>query len=269
MGDFTIYGSGKVFKIGEATVTASASTHTKGSYSEIVASLAEDVDGLYVYLSNESRQNYLVDIAIGAAGSEVVIAANLGMQKGGTFDSGKRTSQWVLPLAIPAGTRVSARCQTDAGSGVLSARVFGQGRGLLSKLRPCGTADTAGADTGSSTGTLIDAGAVANTKGSWVEISSGIARSWRGLILNALDVLGDCGEAVLKLDIGVGGSGSEVVLLADLPYYKDLESDNVQPEASWPYPVSIPAGTRIAARLESNSGTAKYRELYLIVVGLS
>jgi len=89
------------------TLTASAAGNTKGSYAQLIASTARDYSGLIVLAYGQSATEYLMDIAIGASGSEQVIMPNvmLGIASMAGF---------YIPLAVPSGTRVAARCQCAA-----------------------------------------------------------------------------------------------------------------------------------------------------------
>ncbi len=49
-------------------------------------------------------------------------------------------------------------------------------------------------------------------------------------------------------DVGIGPAGSEQVLLENLHYSHDNSHSTYVPEGMGPYPVDIPAGTRIAMR---------------------
>jgi hypothetical protein len=88
-------------------LTANAAGNTKGSYAQLIASTAHDYSGFIFYADAVSGTTYLVDLAIGGAGSEIPIMPNiyLGSAAGAMF---------YAPIAIPAGTRVAARCQCAA-----------------------------------------------------------------------------------------------------------------------------------------------------------
>lgn len=98
-------------------VTANATLHAKGSYTTLIAATAYTSYGITVLLSNtavaSARTGQLVDIAIGAAASEVVIIPNLmagnqGTTGGATPGGG---AIYYFPIIIPAGVRISARSQ--------------------------------------------------------------------------------------------------------------------------------------------------------------
>jgi hypothetical protein len=97
--------------------------NTKGSYGEITASTTDDIDVISVFMQagGDTAMNaaaVLLDIATGAASSEVVLIPDLFYE---TFTSeSMRMSgmvySFVLDETIPAGTRIAARYQTSGGS---------------------------------------------------------------------------------------------------------------------------------------------------------
>jgi len=104
------------------TLTPSATINTMGSYSQLVASTAKDYYGLYgTWAFPGTRQNYLVDIAIGAGGSELVLLPQRQIYIGDTVNGIGTATDLVLlpftPIKIPAGTRIAARCQSSISSG--------------------------------------------------------------------------------------------------------------------------------------------------------
>lgn len=100
--------------------------------------------------------------------------------------------------------------------------------------------------------TAITSSATANTKGSWAQVVASAPT-------DACFVLIDCqfspqgsSTASMGLDIGIGASGSEVVLVSNLVLQS---SYNYSPgKILVSLPLSIPKGTRIAARAQDNVG---------------
>jgi len=90
------------------TVTSGATAGTKGAYSQIIASTAKDYFGFLLVNLNASAADWgLVDIAIGAAGSEQIIVPNLGMRFGQLNNMARVTGPFFTQ--IPAGSRVAMR----------------------------------------------------------------------------------------------------------------------------------------------------------------
>lgn len=112
-------------------VTPSATAHTKGSYAQLVASTSVDYMGFMLALDGQNggatnARDYLVDLAIGGSGSEVIIVPNhlsrwiaaSGMNPNGSY------GPFFIP--IPAGTRIAARCQSGGASGgAIGVTVYG------------------------------------------------------------------------------------------------------------------------------------------------
>ncbi len=97
-------------------LASNASANVKGSWVQITASLAFAADGFYVSLADAAAtRDYLVDIAVGAAASEVVILENLPYHTGNPSNIGMANAYFPIPLA--AGVRIAARCQDSTGSG--------------------------------------------------------------------------------------------------------------------------------------------------------
>jgi hypothetical protein len=113
------------------TCTASGSTNTKGSYAQLTASTARDYIGVIPIFDIGSATtpagDFLYDIAIGAGGSEIVIIPNIPVSKWGSTQGYAQTPLGgpFLPIQIPAGTRISARCQCDTASGFLAITLYG------------------------------------------------------------------------------------------------------------------------------------------------
>lgn len=245
------------------TATASATPHTKGSWVEIVAALTSECTlldlGIAVGTSlNTANTSTLLDIGVGAGGSEVVVVPdlNVGYQLNNTFKAR-------IPLTIPAGSRVAARCQGAAVSQAIGIRAtfyaFPHGR------RPSRTVVAMGPNAATSRGVDI-AGTTANTKSSWVEITAATTEPFYALVVG-LSGGGDTtlNTATALVDIGAGPAGSETVIVTDLPVSVGAaESITYDPGA---HPVNIPKGTRLAARwARSNTGDSLDAALYGIRV---
>jgi hypothetical protein len=245
-------------------VTASGSTHTKGSYAELVAAMTFHATCVRVIISpGTSHTGYLVDLAAGAAGSEQVIASNLLMESRiGTV------AVYELPIHLPAGARLAARCQsaTSAGvcyvSAVLSSAPWGVHVPLSRVL-------TLGANTATSLATLsLDPGAAANTKGAWGQVVASTDVPIRALIPVVLNGNAAYSDADWLIDIGVGAAAAEVVLVPNLPAGSSAAADLVTPSTWPPIPVDVPAGTRIAARSQCSITDASDRKFSFALIGV-
>lgn len=92
------------------TVTSSATPNTKGSYVQLIASTTKKASGIVLIIYIETANvSYLVDIATGVSGSEVPILPNVLVSD---LLSGNMSLALFIPISIPAGTRLSSRCQS-------------------------------------------------------------------------------------------------------------------------------------------------------------
>ncbi|NDD92541.1 hypothetical protein EBZ37_10695 [bacterium] len=91
------------------TVTANTAAHTKGSWSQLVASTSANSSLLFFEIINVATSGAntatLLDIATGASGSETAIVSNLAI--GGAFGA-----LIAFPYKLASGTRLSARIQS-------------------------------------------------------------------------------------------------------------------------------------------------------------
>ena len=112
---------------------------------------------------------------------------------------------------------------------------------------------------GNDYGDVITHSGSANTKGSWVEL---IASTWFQACGMFVSI--DQGSNPFLVDIGIGGSGSEKVLLQDIPHDPSQKTAYTGP--AFYIPCRIPAGSRLSARQQNNNtlGTCTVR---LVLVG--
>ena len=247
---------------GVPAVTSSATVNTKGAYTQLLASSGFDYDGLLVMFAVVSTNvSYLIDVAIGAAASEVLIAENLHASWGNNIP------QWFyIPRAIPAGTRVAARSQASTASAQVRMSVVGVKGGFFA---PQGGGDlvTLGANTADSGGTPIDAGATANTFGAWAQLAASTANDIKGMCCTAGGINNTTpttGQGLLQ--IGVGAAAAEQPVL-ELPFQMGTTADNYGPLPHLWLPCSIPAGSRVAARWMSTVTDATDRIFDVVAHG--
>jgi hypothetical protein len=268
MADFPLLASGG-FVLSDsisAAPASHASTHTKGSYSQLVASTSLDATAFYFGVNNAaaSGRSFLLDIAVGAAASEQIILANM------LIDQPLRLPVCLqLPCQIPAGSRLSARVQCDIGSSQVTMSGFLLSTGLWGEFNGAPVL-TMGATTATTKGITVDAGATSGTYGSWTTIEASTTED-----ICAINVRKGCNrntapvEANLYsnyLQIGVGAAASEQVI-ARIPAAATTSGYMGVGFEGW-IPVSIPAGSRIAARFNSNTNDATDRIIDVQILGL-
>lgn len=243
--------------------TASATVNTKGAWVELIASTAEDYDALLVsWAISASNISNLIDVGIGGAGAEQVIVDNLH-----TSIANSITEWFLIPKAIPAGTRIAVRSQSTTASAQARAGVTGMKAGWF---YPQGGGDivTLGANTADSGGTQLDAGATANTFGAWVQLTASTANPIKAMALRTgaiNNAAATAGQAVLQ--IGVGAAAAEQGLF-EVAFNIGAVGSNFGPMPPVWFPVSIPAGVRVAARFMSTVTDATDRLMDVVAYGL-
>ncbi len=252
---------------GIVAVAAGATAHTKGAWAVRDPAIKFDVKYMQVhFLTGSTLAEYLMDIGVGATGSEQVIISDIYF--GPTYNTIRTSGVYLFPVCIPKGSQISARVQASTKDSTVNFQLMLIGAGFSNIS--CSKVDTYGADTSDSGGTSIDPGASANTKGAWVEITSGCLRPILGLSIaigNQLNTARTTGAWLL--DIGVGAAGSETVIIPDLGLIASGTSDRVSPYVFPFIPLSIPVGTRISARAQSTITDATDRTFDIILYGIS
>jgi len=249
-----------------ATCTSDASAHTKGAWTEIISSTAAAAVRVVVYVRGAtSGRSFLLDIGTGAIASEAVAIGNLIIDSRENTVNSEHAYQMQFLLAVPAGTRLSCRCQDNSGSGQLEVFVVLQGADSLAP--PAGTSlNTYGAVTASSLGTSITA--TSGGESSWVELTSSSAADLQAFYV----MTGNNGATAraasrrFHCDIGTGAIASEVAVLEGMIYFQGNADEGMHPDFHGPYYVSIPSGTRIVARGWASGGTSNDFDIVLIGV---
>lgn len=256
------------------TVTANASPHTKGNYAQITAATTYPVVGMWIDIPPTSATNdYLLDIAIGGAGSEQVIIANIHIPSthGGTAQG----FQAAFPCEIPAGTRVSARIQSSGGGStcIIVIHLLARSRfDGIHPLAPMQIVTTYGADTTISGGQPLDPGGTINTLGAYTQLTASLTYPMRGGVLaigNQINTAPAAARWLVTLAIGTGGS--------EIPIWSSAElragTSTSQGGASMIYlPFScptVPAGERVAIACQCSINDATDRLLSAILYGFT
>lgn len=243
------------------TISAPVSTHTKGSWTELLASTSEAIAAILPSVSNANAgsQKYLWDVGTGAGGAEAVLIADMPFHNGSNFNINCTT--FYLPITIATSTRLAARCQASGASSTMevSATLVG-GTGTAAPT-------TYGAVTASSNGTQVDPGGSANTKGSYAQVtaSTSATHTWWIVLIASRGNANPAG-ALFALDVATGAGGAETVVIPDLQFSSNAGADTFNP-GSWSVPLSIASGTRIAARAASGTTDATDRLFDVVLIG--
>jgi hypothetical protein len=235
---------------GGTGIASNAAANTLGSFVQIIASTVGDASWVEVdiFPPTNSANGFAIDLAVGSAGNEVVIADKMHAHSN-TSKSG--VSIYRFPCAIPAGTRLSARSQATTGSntGWVALRLFDSS--FMGPEDGSGI-DSIGFVAASTTGTTVTTGA-ASTLGSYAQLTASTTVDYSGLILMVdSDSTGDW----YIFDIAIGAGGSEQVIIPRLATNPGLSTDAGRPAVLGPWPVCIPAGSRLAVRAAAVASAA-------------
>lgn len=227
-------------------VATSSSGNTLGSWVQLTAATASDAAFLCMAVQVTGYNDYAIDIGIGASGSEVVLAQQI-------YIPGNSASGSIgIPCSIPAGTRVAARCQGSSGSLTcyVTLALFDSS---MAAIGDSAGAQAIGFSAGSTSGTTINSSATPNVKGSYTQLTASTPRDYNGFtIMVSAGFVGSSADAAL--DIAVGASGSEAIVLPD--YCFQITSYQLWSPFSPIFWVPIPAGTRVSARCAWNYTSA-------------
>lgn len=255
--------------IGTAT-SSNPNTNTKGLWAEETAGLTVDTYGILLQQQSNPLNNrsMLMDIGVGGAGSEVVLVGNIFFTMGGTNPYSWDTHH--IPIFIRRGTRVAVRHQdTTNASDTQSSRLYFLNYPVF---RPpiCRTCETYGAITsGDSAGTSIDPGGSASTKSGYVQLIASTAKRVRWLTIMVGGANSTRSDYSWQLDIATGAGGSESILIADLNIRSSALFTVPAPGVFGPFPVDIPAGTRISASASCSGTDATDRLIQITGYGFS
>jgi hypothetical protein len=187
------------------TVSVGAVAHTKGAWTQVTASTAGLVGAIRLRVGASygitTGNGYLMDVGIGAAGSEVVIAANIAM--GGVSNQPNAGLIIDLPIAIPSGSRVALRAQSNrTASSTFSVQVV-----FAAPSDPQTTpssVDSLGVSTATSSGT-----AMSGASGTYVQIIASTTKDYQALIIVPSLTVGSASGATVLYTVAIGAAGSE------------------------------------------------------------
>lgn len=255
--------AGQVLTTTAGTVVAAAvATNTKGNYVQLISATSYAWAGFWVYGWNgpPAFDNILLDVGIGAALAEQVVAGDI--MFGGEYGCFAA----FIPVSIPAGTRVAARIQSSVGgANTVSVALVGVPEAIRT-VPPLGRVTSYGVSTTTSTGTSLDGGATANTKGAWTQLVLSTANPMRALSLVVSHSTGTANAARFLVDVAIGPDASAQVILSNVPVTVPAGASILTP-AHGPIPVTIPAGTRLIARVSCSVESAADRVLRASVLG--
>lgn len=236
-----------------ATIT-NGLANTKSAWQEVIASTTARAAFLIVEPTNTGTSGravgYLLDVAIGAAGSEVPILSDLqvGMRlpTSGGFAA-------PLPCDIPPGSRISARSQINQADIPVTSTIHVSLHAPQVGAPPTGSRnkfDVSPVSPSKSEGVFV------GSNSTWVEVVASTPMPYRMLAVN----IGGAGDpswssAPTSWDLAVGPSGGEVVVASGVLSDTSSEARALLTGLNWVCG-QFPAGTRIAYRADIGATNA-------------
>lgn len=241
-------------------LTVPGTNHTvASSFVVLSASLPDNADGFILSVHagyGSGSPNCLVNLYVGASGQEQLLVA--GIQIGRGSSTGGSQKNVYVPIAIPAGTRVTGKYQCDNVAGAPNVYVsFTPLSSGFSSTPPLSISESWGADTTISRGKLVTASATTHTIGNKVELISATSIDAQHIIVQSHQNM----SQQSLLTIYVGAAGSEVPILGPIHVAGHTDSAGAADLSKmygtiFSLPLSVPAGSRISAALQSNTASA-------------
>jgi hypothetical protein len=226
---------------------------SKGSWAEVFASLDSDTYCLIVQVHNSrtsaANRSYAIDVGIGAAGSEQVIAPDLiGSNAGVTNNTGG--IWYVFPIFIPAGTRVAVRAQ---GSVVTTCRVIVRAFQMprdQSMVKVAGYVEKLGI-----TGIVATALTSGTTsEGAWTSVGTTTRDLWWWQLAVQIPVADVAhNQAFYHFDLAVGDGTNFSIIAQDIPFTTTTGEEAGKPPFVFGCERFVPAGSTIYVRAQCDA----------------
>jgi hypothetical protein len=243
------------------TITADASSHVKGGWSQLIASTAGNASYIVVEVGGNSTaatdNSGLLDIGVGASGSETAIIENVPIN-GATAGVARCVFAFGVPIKIASGTRIAARFQSLVSSktATVLVRVFDMGDYAYAPT----AVDTIGAATASSSGTSMS-----GASGTWVQMTSSTANAYKGFVVVGTFGGNTVDNVRVQYTLGVGASGSETEIGST--QFQTVNDETCGMEGQFPTPMAatVALGSRLAIKHNIASNSTRYRA---VVIGI-
>lgn len=232
-------------------LTATGSTNALGAWSSLGTTSYEYRAMVLTCTLGSSRS--MIDLGIGSSGSQVVIAKDIHFESNGNIYA----SSLFLPLCVPAGAEIWGRQRNSSASQQAGVNVTGiggewlgyaPGHHLVELLNPQ-TSDTTAAG-------AITASGNSGSDSAWAELVASTSKNYAALMVAPTlktDLVRTSGA--FAIDLAIGGSGSEIEIVSNLANFVDSNQMRNLSYAG-PFPLNLPANTRIAGRVRCNSASA-------------
>lgn len=237
------------------TVTSGGPNWANGAFVEVSAAMAADsqLAAISVGVTNIGAVviQVAIDVAVGGAGVETVIATRR-LMCFGNGGAGEGALYFAVPIdLIPAGSRVSIRARDQDSATYTLATSIGYYENLDSAhvtAYPCLEVPA------NASGVSVTPSGTAWVSSAWAELTSGIP--------SQIEIAALCGYQSLasfveyELDVATGGAGAET-LITTLPARRSPgQSTNAAIGPFFPRPYTLPASTRIALRIRTSNTNA-------------
>jgi hypothetical protein len=239
------------------TVTTGAAATTKGAVAQLIASTSFDAYFVRImamgYGAAAVASEGAMDLLIGAATEDVLIANLLMGYCGGAIGSGLMTGikQWVFPLYVPAGSRLSIQAAGARVSTTFRVGIYLYGNDGPAPSRWGQKVTTYGMGTVPN-GVAITPGA-SGAEGAFTQIVAATTEDHFALF-PSFQVSADTtvNNRNLLLDVGIGAATEEEIAQS-LWYYSDNNEEMGGPFPCDPIYCDIPSGTRLAMRVSNSN----------------
>ncbi len=264
-----VSGSAWVGQNGSALCVPSSTANVKGAWSNVgtIGRSGMVALGMSWGQGITAHRTLLFDLAIGASGQEQVIFSNLMLSFSSVATASRSHCQEiVLPITLPTGSILSARCQSSyvPNAGVyptLSSHYNIPSSWTGSEIT------TYGADIANSAGTTLTAGAGDFTWGAWATITASCEREEAFFVaVSPRSVQNSFNDQDGWWELAIGGAGSEQVI-ASGNVEATLATAIVHPQWFGPYYCQAALGQRLSGRLMRQWATNQ-RTLDMIVYGV-
>lgn len=191
------------------SVQASASVNVMGAWAELIAATAGAYAGFWIIIqaASTSSARFLVEIGIGAAAAETVIIPGIPATPA---TAGNGEVVLFVPLNVPAGSRLSARCQSATGSATIAVS-------LIAEIRNANHAplyDNCERISSVPSGTYasnLDVAFVTATNTGWTTVAASTARAYGAVLVMAglrASTTAPATAQQFSMRLGLGGSGA-------------------------------------------------------------
>jgi hypothetical protein len=230
-----------------------------GSWTQITSATSYDSSWALFFVDSAGggSTDAVVSFALGSSGSEHAVLSDL------TCNWWNATMEHMLvPMSIPAGTRISAQVLSNIGNNIdvfVGCILFDTG---FTDLSWGSAIDTIGYNATTFLGTPLVSSTSNGTPGSWTQLSSSTAYDYVGVMCsvdtNNTAATGITGYPTILLDIAVGTSGSEQIIISGINagFYSGSTTTQLGCTAWTSFMFTpIKAGSRVSARVNFGKGS--------------